>query len=178
MFSLVDPETAVGQAAELLGETRRQLGRVPNLYRAMANSPKALAAYLAFRGALQDGTLDIAMTERIAMQVAQLNDCDYCVAAHFFRGQKIGLSLDELNKVRVGRHDNPKIHAAMSFIAALVKSRGALDDVSRADIFAHGWTEFEVGEIVAHVALNVFSNYFKHVAQPTLDFPQAPMLAA
>lgn len=178
MFPLVDPETALGQAAELLRDTRRQLGRVPNLYRAMANSPKALAAYLAFREALQGGTLDIAMTERIALQVAQLNDCDYCVAAHFFRGQKIGLSAGELNEVRAGRHDDPKIHAAMSFIATLVENRGALDDAARADLFAHGWTESEVGEIVAHVALNVFSNYFKHVAQPALDFPPPPIQLA
>lgn len=178
MFSLIDPETAVGQAAELLSDTRRQLGRVPNLYRAMANSPKALAAYLAFRGALQGGTLDVAMTERIALQVAQLNDCDYCVAAHFFRGQKIGLSPDELNAVRVSRHEDPKIHAALSFIVTLVKNQGALDDAARADIFAHGWTESEVGEIVAHVALNVFSNYFKHVAQPSLDFPAPPLQIA
>ena len=35
----------------------------------------------------------------------------------------------------------------------------------------HGWNAAEIGEIVAHVALNVFSNYFKQIAEPELDFP-------
>jgi hypothetical protein len=31
---------------------------------------------------------------------------------------------------------------------------------------------------VAHVGLNVFTNYFNHVAGTTLDFPKAPALSA
>jgi hypothetical protein len=34
-----------------------------------------------------------------------------------------------------------------------------------------------VGEIVAHIALNVFSNYFKQVAEPALDFPPVAALS-
>lgn len=177
IYELIDPQTATGPVKTLLDATQKQLGRVPNLYRAMANSPSALEAYLSFRSALQGGDLDMKMRERVALLVAQLNDCDYCVAAHCFRGEKIGLSAAELNDTRLARSESPKIYAALTFIAALLAGRGSVaSDVLEA-LFEQGWTEAEVGEIVAHVALNVFSNYFKQIAGPVLDFPVAAALS-
>ena len=41
-----------------------------------------------------------------------------------------------------------------------------------------GYNDGEVGEIVANVALNLFTNSFNHVAATELDFPAAPDLAA
>lgn len=178
MYDLIDPETAAAPVKDLLDATQKQLGRVPNLYRAMANSPKALEAYLACRAALQGGTLDAKMRERVALLVAQLNACDYCVAAHSFRGERIGIAADDLNDTRLARSGSPKIHAALTFVGALVEGRGSVDIQLRAHLFELSWTEAEIGEIVAHVALNVFSNYFKHIAEPALDFPAAAALAA
>lgn len=176
MYALINPETANSPVKELLEATQKQLGRTPNLYRAMANSPKALEAYLAFRAALQGGQLETKMNERIALLVAQMNACDYCIAAHHFRGQKIGMSSQELNDTRLGYSIDPKIHAALTFIKSIVEGRGTADALSKAELVAHGWSVAEVGEIIAHVALNVFSNYFKQIAEPLLDFPVAPDL--
>lgn len=176
MYQLINPETATGPAGELLDATRRQLGRVPNLYRAMANSSKALEAYLSFRGALQGGVLDNKMRERVALLVAQLNACDYCIAAHSFRGQKIGMTNADLNDTRLAHSDTPRIHAALAFIVALIEGRGTVERRLLDALVAHGWNEAEIGEIVAHVALNVFSNYFKQIAEPALDFPAAAEL--
>lgn len=178
MYPLIDPQTATGPAKELLDSTLKQLGRVPNLYRAMANSPKALGAYLEFRGALQGGLLDKAMCERIALLTAQLNDCDYCVAAHHFRGGKIGMSTEDLASTRVSQSNSPMIHAALVFVEALVQGKGVVATSTLDTVAQAGWTADEVGEMVGHVALNVFSNYFKQVAHPELDFPPAPALGA
>ncbi len=176
MFALITPDSATGDARELLEATHKQLGRVPNLYAAMANSPTALKGYLDFRGALQQGRLDLRMRERVALLVAELNDCDYCVAAHTFRGGKIGLAADDLLDTRRGRSSDPKVHAALRFVVAVVqRHEGELRD-TLAQALAAGWTEAEIGEIVAHVALNVFSNVFKQVSLPPLDFPAAPAL--
>jgi AhpD family alkylhydroperoxidase len=176
MFRLIEADTATGMAKELLGSTRQQLGRVPNLYAAMANSPTALAGYLAFRGALQHGELDMKMRERVALLVAELNDCDYCVAAHTFRGGKIGLGEQDLLDTRRARHSDPKTEAALRFVAAVTERREADVHQTLEAAVRAGWTEAEIGEIVGHVALNVFSNVFKQVSQPALDFPAAPAL--
>ncbi|MDP3653734.1 MAG: carboxymuconolactone decarboxylase family protein [Rhodoferax sp.] len=176
MYPLIDPQTATGITKALLDSTQKQLSRVPNLYRAMANSPKTLGAYLEFRAALQGGLLDKAMCERIALLTAQLNDCDYCVAAHHFRGGKLGLSAEDLAHTRMGQSDSPKIHAALVFVEALVKGQGAVAASTLNTVAQAGWSADELGEMVGHVALNVFSNYFKQVAKPELDFPAAPAL--
>jgi hypothetical protein len=38
-----------------------------------------------------------------------------------------------------------------------------------------GWSDAEVAEIVAHVALNVFTNYFNITAGTEIDFPKIPL---
>ena len=171
----IDPERAVGRAKDLLDATSAQLGRSPNLYRAMAQSPSALEGYLAFRGALVKGVLSAQMRERIALLTAAINDCGYCVAAHTFRGTKAGLSDIELRATQSARAENPKDAAALQFVDVLIQRHGLIDDEDFERIKTIGWTDEEIGEMVAHVALNVFSNYFNHVAKPELDFPAAEL---
>ena len=169
----IPPETATGRAKELLDRTNAQLGRTPNLYRSMAQSPAALDAYLVFRGALAKGELGVPMRERIALLTAAINDCGYCVSAHTFRGGKIGLTSDDLAATQKAQSENQKDAAALQFVDVLIERRGLIDDDDFSTLKTFGWTDSEIGEMVAHVALNIFSNYFSHVAQPELDFPAA-----
>lgn len=155
--------------------TKNQLGRLPNLYASMAQSPAALDGYLAFRGALGKGVLNVQMRERIALLTAAINDCGYCVSAHTFRGAKAGLSNDELSAAQKSQSGDLKTTAALQFVDALLQRHGLVTDEDFAKIKSQGWSDEEIGEIVAHVALNVFSNYFNHVAAPALDFPAAPI---
>ena len=167
----LDVTAATGRAKELLDATQAQLGRVPNLYAAMAQSPAALDGYLAFRGVLSKGVLSVHMRERIALLTAAINDCGYCVAAHSFRGAKVGLSASELVATQKGQSEDAKSASALRFVEALLQRHGLINDGEFAHIKSHGWSDEEIGEMVAHVALNVFSNYFNHVAMPALDFP-------
>jgi uncharacterized peroxidase-related enzyme len=176
LFSPIEPQDATVRVSDLLEATQRQLGRVPNLYRAMANSPQALAAYLSFRGALQGGSLDHPTRERIALVCAQSNECDYCIAAHAFRASKLGLSAEDIASTCVARSNSPKVEAALRFVEELIEKRGKVDAQAGLQLLQQGWTLEQVGEIVAHVALNTFSNYFKHLADLELDFPAPPAL--
>ena len=172
----IDPAHAIGRTKELLDATNQQLGRVPNLYRSMAQSSAALEGYLAFRGALGKGSLSVQMRERIALLTAAINDCGYCVSAHTFRGAKVGISEADLASTQRAYSETPKEAAALQFVDTLIRRQGLIGDVDFANVKSQGWTDEEIGEIVAHVALNVFSNYFNHVAQPELDFPPIEIL--
>ena len=59
----------------------------------------------------------------------------------------------------------------------VVAQRGHVSDDALNTVRAAGYSDGEIGEIVAHVALNVFTNYFNSVAQTDIDFPIAPELA-
>src|SRR5262245_34883814 len=156
----IDPETATGKARELLEATNAQLGRTPNLYRCMAQSPVALEAYLAFRGALVKGVLEKQMMERIALLTAAQNDCEYCVSAHTFRGGKIGIAADELASTQKASSEDARTSAALQFVARLIENRGQISDADFVSVKTAGWSDEAIGEMVGHVALNVFSNYF------------------
>jgi uncharacterized peroxidase-related enzyme len=158
-------------ANDLLEKTRAQLGKVPNLYASLANAPAALRGYLDFRAALVRGRLSPALRELLALLVADDNGCAYCVAAHTFRGGKMGITPDALAAARRATADDPKNAAALAFARAVVESRGRVKDAHVEAARAAGCTDGEILEIVPHVALNTFSNYVSHVAEPVLDFP-------
>ena len=39
-----------------------------------------------------------------------------------------------------------------------------------------GFSDGEIAEIVAHIALNVFTNYFNNITEVDLDFPKVDLL--
>ncbi|MEV6388246.1 carboxymuconolactone decarboxylase family protein [Nocardia xishanensis] len=170
---ILTPDSADAVQAELLGEVQRQLGRVPNLYATLANSPATLRGYLSLRDALTGGKLRARTREQLALLVAAENGCDYCVAAHTMRAGRMGLSEDEIAATRAGSATDPHADAVLRFARAVMRSRGRVDDTLLAEIRTHGVTDAELAETVGHIALNVLSNYFNHVAKPELDFPAA-----
>lgn len=159
----------------VLEKLRLSLGKVPNLYRTMANSPFVLQGYLNFRSSLIKGVLPQALWEQIALVVAQSNDCQYCVSAHSFRGKKLGLSEDELKANRLGDSQDDRTAAALKFAQLIVQKQAHLSDEDVQAVRDAGYNDAEIAEIVGHVALNTFSNYFNHIAQPELDFPLVAM---
>ena len=169
-------ESADTAAGKLLAETRAQLGRVPNLYRALANSPAALNGYLQFRGALQGGRLSPKLREQIALITAEMNRCEYCVSAHAFRGAKLGITEDELRLNRKGGSSEQKTAATLTLAAEVTRNRGQVSDHSVAAAKAAGLDDEELAEVIAHVALNFYSNILNHFAEPELDFPRTPLL--
>ncbi|KAA2253948.1 carboxymuconolactone decarboxylase family protein [Solihabitans fulvus] len=164
-------ETANDEQRALLEDTNRQLGRVPNLYAAMANGPAALKGYLAMRDALVAGSFRARVREQLALLIAQENECGYCVAAHTMRGGKVGLSEEQLLATRRAESDDPHTTAVLQVAREAMRSGGRLTDDVVEQARAAGVTDAELAEIIGHIALNVFSNYFNHLAQPDLDFP-------
>lgn len=170
------PPLAVDHADDeqrrLLSDTQRQLGRVPNLYASMAHSPAALRGYLGLRDALAGGALGPVERELLALLVAQDNDCEYCVSAHSFRGDRMRISGEDLARARHADSPNPHTRAVLRLARSVLAQRGRVADDELAEARAAGVTDAEVLEVVAHVALNALSNYVNHVARPPLDFPR------
>ncbi|WP_405883521.1 carboxymuconolactone decarboxylase family protein [Streptomyces sp. NBC_01136] len=167
----VTAETADDKQRTLLDDTKRQLGRVPNLYASMANGPAALKGYLAMRDALTKGVLTAKLREQLALLIAQENGCLYCLSAHTMRGGMMGFSDQELARTRNAQSGDPHTHAVLTIAREVMKTGGNVDDAVLTDARSAGVSDAELAEIVAHIALNVLSNYFNHLAQPELDFP-------
>src|SRR5262249_36874860 len=122
-------DAAPEAARPLLNGVKTQLGSVPNLYRMLANSPAALGGYLGLHGALAKGTIDGRTRERIALAIAEVNGCGYCLAAHTFIGTNLAkLDAAEIAANRAGRSNDPRAEAAVRFAVAVAQARGHIGD--------------------------------------------------
>ncbi len=182
MSRIVTPATiadAPEAAQPLLKGVEKQLGSAPNLFRLVANSPAALEGYLGLNGALAKGKLDPATRERIALAVAEINGCGYCLAALSFVGEKVAkLTPAEIATNRKGGSTDVKADAAVRFAAEIVRNRGNVDVAAVDAVKAAGFSDAEIVEIIAHVALNTLTNYVNEVLDTEIDFPKVDALAA
>jgi uncharacterized peroxidase-related enzyme len=165
-------ESAPAASKPLLQAVEKQLGLVPNLFRLAANSPAALEGYLGMSGALAKGSLPAPTRERIALAVAEINGCGYCLSAHAFLGREFAkLDEAEIAANRNGRSNDAKADAAVRFAAQVAKQRGHVGAEDVEAVKAAGYSDAQIVEIVQHVALNTWTNYLNEVAQTPIDFP-------
>jgi AhpD family alkylhydroperoxidase len=158
------------RTAQLLQSVEKKMGTVPNLVATMANSPAVAQAYLSFAQALAGGSLPGRLREQIALTVGQANECDYCIAAHSYLGE------EEVLDARRGTANDDKAAVALSFARRIVDNRGLVSDDHLEEVRRAGYTNGEIAEIVANVALNIFTNYFNHVAGTEIDFPAVSLV--
>lgn len=172
----VEQETADAETREILGVVRKKMGLVPNFIATMANSSAVLKAYLGFSRSLSTGSLCPRLREQIALVVSEANGSCYCVAAHTVLSQGTGLSKQETIDARRCLPTDMRERAALEFARDVVQSRGQITDQKVAQLIDAGFSEGEISEIIANIALNLFTNYINLVAATDLDFPAAPNL--
>jgi uncharacterized peroxidase-related enzyme len=169
------PETisAAPHASQpMLKAVEKQLGVAPNLFRLISNSPAALEGYLGMSAALSKGRLSAPTRERIALAVAEINECTYCLSAHTYLGKNLaGLDDVEMMANREGRSNDSKAAAAVRFAVRVARERGNVGQAELDAVRSAGYDEAQIIEIVQHVALNVWTNYINKVADTEVDFP-------
>jgi uncharacterized peroxidase-related enzyme len=172
-------DTAPAASRPMLEAVKKQLGVAPNLFRLVANSPAALEGYLGMSGALAKGSLPAQTRERIALAIAQINGCNYCLAAHTYLGKNLAkLDEAEIAANRRGGSRDPKADAAVRFAATVARERGHVGDADVRAVRMAGYDDAQIVEIVQHVALNTWTNYINEVAKTEIDFPVVDALAA
>ena len=180
MSRLPTPATiqdAPAASQPMLEGVKKQLGIVPNLFRLVSTSPAALEGYLALSGALAKGTLPAATRERIALAVAEINGCGYCLSAHSYIAKNLAKLDDaEIAANRAGTSGDAKADAAVRFAAKVTQARGHITDEDVQAVRQAGYDAAQVIEIVQHVALNTWTNYINEVARTEIDFPVAAPL--
>lgn len=170
----VDPGAASDHVRALLDKVRATLGVTPNMMKTMAVAPSVLQAYLGFSGGLHGGVLSVQLREKLALLVAESNDCEYCLAAHTAIGRSAGLKPEELLAAREGHTFDEREASALRFAASVLKGAGAVTDEEFLHAKGAGLSDAELVEVVAHVALNVFTNLFNRAMRTDVDFPRAP----
>lgn len=175
---LLTTADAPADSRSLLQQIHHTFGATPNMFKAVSNSPAALQSMWSAFGALGGGSLPAKLGEQIAVAVADRNRCEYCLAAHTALGRKAGASAEEMSAAQAGHSNDAKTAAALEFALKLVDHRGQLADSDVQRLRAAGFADGEIVEILAHVALNLFTNYVNVAFDVPVDFPAVKLRTA
>lgn len=175
---LIDPAHASGERKQLLDQIHGAFGATPAMFRAVANSNAALKSMWGSFGALGGGLIPAKLGEQIAVAVADRNGCEYCLAAHTMLGRKAGASAAEMAAAQQGESADAHTAAALRFALKLVDGRGQVSDADVQALRAAGFDDGQIVEILAHVALNLFTNYVNVAFGVPLDFPAVKLQRA
>jgi len=175
-FRLIEPPQADPETREQLEAIQNKLGRLPNMFKGMANAPAVLAAYLGMSEALADSRISARLREQVALAVSERNGCHYCLAAHSALGKMLGLGDAEILANRRGASADEATQAALAFAGVLVAKHGQVgaSDVERAR--QAGFDDGQIAELVGVTVQTIFTNYFNLTAGIPIDFPKAKVL--
>ncbi len=176
-ITTVTNENATAKQQALFDAIQQQLGIVPNFLRVFANSPDALNAFLGLHHIAGNGALDPATRERIALALAQQNECEYCLSAHTAIGRKAGLNSEEINSNRAGDSQDAKAAVAVKFAQALVEHTGQVTTAEINELRNVGYSEAEIVEIITHVGMNLLTNILGKASRVDIDFPKVELAA-
>lgn len=161
----------------LFDNLKKGLGTVPNLYATLAHSEHALGSYLAFQNARSSVTGKA--REVVNLVVSQVNNCEYCLAAHTVIGKMHGFSDAQLLEIRGGRASfDARLDALARLVKNITSERGRADPALVDAFFAAGWTKENLVDTIVAIGDKTVTNYLHSTTRVPVDFPAAPKLEA
>lgn len=165
--------SATNQA--IFDNLEKNLGFVPNLYATFAYSDTALKDYLALQN--RKSSLKAKEREVINLVVSQINECQYCLAAHTALGKMNGFSDEQILEIREGSAAfDAKLDALAKFVKDTASNRGNANPESVEALFAAGYDKGNLVDILVVIGDKIISNYLHRITQIPVDFPAAPAL--
>jgi AhpD family alkylhydroperoxidase len=161
----------------LFDNLKKGLGTVPNLYATLAHSEHALGSYLAFQNAKSSVTGKA--REVVNLVVSQVNNCEYCLAAHTVIGKMHGFTDAQLLEIRSGRASfDSRLDALARLVKNITSERGRADPALVDAFFAAGWTKENLVDTIVAIGDKTVTNYLHSTTRVPVDFPAAPKLEA
>lgn len=164
-------DEASRELSDSLAATATTLSELPGFLRLMAKSPAALKAYVLADDALVHGQITPRERELIALLVGEINGCRYSLSAHQALAQGLGLSDEEIRLARQASAVDARTTALLHFVQTVVLQRGDISEEDFRAVRQAGISDAQLIETLAHIALNIFTDYFNTVAQTQTDFP-------
>jgi AhpD family alkylhydroperoxidase len=164
-FQIHDELTAPDESAPLIKSIQAGGGAVTKFVGVLAGAPAVLRAYTRMRSELRSGVLPQATRERIALAVAEYRDDDYSIAQHAKSARRAGLGLDEVSRARSFTSGDAKEAALLAYLRGILEAHDAYPPHHlHEEALEIGWSDEELLEAVAHLALNEFQSLIASAA--------------
>ncbi|MFP2997758.1 carboxymuconolactone decarboxylase family protein [Spongiivirga sp. MCCC 1A20706] len=174
-FNVPTREEVSSNNQAIFDNLKSKLGFVPNLYATYAHSENALGNYLALSGAKT--SLSAKEKEVVNLAVSQVNNCEYCLAAHTAIGKMNGFNDEQILEIRTGSASfDTKTNALAALAKNITENRGRADESVVNNFFDAGYNKENLVDTIVLVGDKTISNYLHSTTQIPVDFPAAPAL--
>lgn len=171
-FQVHDELTAPERSLPVLKGALSTGGQLPNFIGVLAGSPAALRAYARFRSELRHGSLPLRTQQRIALGVAQHQGSEYALTTLERTARDAGVGIDEIAAARRFESSDEREAALLRFVRLLLESEGPPPAVSVEEAREAGWSDDQIIEAVAHVAVSTFGNLITKAGDIPVDGSQ------
>lgn len=165
------PDQVPAESKPTLDVFTKNIGFTPNMLATFAQSPIAFNAWATLLGSLSKA-LDVKTRDSIGLAVSEVNGCNYCLTVHSFTAEHMAkMQPDEIVLARKGHALDPRRDAAIRFARRAIETRGKVSDADLKAIRDAGYTDANVMEILALIAMYSMTNFLNNVFDPERDFP-------
>lgn len=176
-FNVPTRETVTEANQAIFDALKTKVGKVPNLYATMAYSKNALGTYLALQSA--PSSLSSKEKEIVNLVTSQVNDCEYCLAAHTTIGKLNGFTDEQILEIRSGAASfDAKYNALAALVKSFVENTGKASATAVNNFFEAGYTNENLVDTIVLIGDKTITNYLHAVTKVPVDFPAAPALPA
>jgi len=168
---LIDPEQATGRTKEVFDRVKSYYQMVPGLQKGLCYLPETTdALWTLSLATAMEGSIPEELKRVFFAVTAHEVECEYCTAAHMMALLGKQWSQEECIEVITGNPSprlSDKENIAVNFARQVAQRPAGITDKTTDTVRAAGWTDAEIVEIVAAVAL---MRYTSTVAS-ALDVP-------
>lgn len=174
-FNVPTKEEVSENNQAIFDNLKKGVGFVPNLYATYAHNDTALGDYLALQN--RKSTLKAKERELINLVVSQVNECQYCLAAHTALGKMNGYTDEQILEIREGKASfDSKLDALAKFVQNITINRSKPSPEVVDALFEVGYNEANLVDILMVIGDKMISNFLHGTTQVPIDFPAAPEL--
>jgi uncharacterized peroxidase-related enzyme len=180
---LIERDAVAPEAIALFDKLLADRGCVPNMFKALANVPGlALGIAALIKPLMGEGAVAGWYKELIAMRVASLNQCGYCISAHRSLAGQRGATPEQVASLGETSADTfetgpftEKEKAGLRYAGLLHISGHAIDDEVFHVVSAH----FDAEELIELTAVAAAFEFFSRINSalriPVTPLPGAPL---
>jgi uncharacterized peroxidase-related enzyme len=170
-FNVPKREEVSAKNQAIFDNLEKQVGFVPNLYASYAYSENGLKNYMDFSSGAS--SLKAKEKEVINLAVSQVNNCEYCLAAHTAIGKMNGFNEEQIIELRQGKATfDIKLDALAKLAKNTTENRGKTDADVLEHFFNAGWTKENLIDTMLIVGDKTISNYINNTVKTPIDFPE------
>jgi uncharacterized peroxidase-related enzyme len=169
-FTLHTLDTAPQASKQILQNAEKQLGFIPNLYAAFAESPATLEAYQILTALFDKTAFTVTERQLVLLSISRFRNCSYCLAAHGTLAKMQKISPEIIHAVYYNQAlTDTKLEALRAFTRAVLEANGWVDQKALQAFYQAGYQKQHVLEVVLGISFKTLSNYINHINDTPID---------